>query len=248
MTLRLLRFDPCPQRAGAWMASEDLRPRDRPGFDEGYAWHALLAAAFGARAPRPFRVIARRGRPPRLLAYTQTPLADLRDHAAAFADALAIAALRPDLAAEKPMPAFAAGRRLGFEVRIRPTIRRDRDGDRTRTAELDAYVAAREAAAPDAAPDRADVYAAWLAERLRAGGASMARAHPIELRRQRLLRRGRSGPGGTRDLLGVEGHSATFAGTLEVVDASAFAALLARGVGRHRAFGFGMLLLRPPEG
>jgi CRISPR system Cascade subunit CasE len=26
----------------------------------------------------------------------------------------------------------------------------------------------------------------------------------------------------------------------------AFRALLARGVGRHRAFGFGMLLLRPP--
>jgi CRISPR system Cascade subunit CasE len=37
----------------------------------------------------------------------------------------------------------------------------------------------------------------------------------------------------------------TFEGELQVADAAAFAALLARGVGRHRAFGFGMLLLRP---
>jgi CRISPR system Cascade subunit CasE len=39
---------------------------------------------------------------------------------------------------------------------------------------------------------------------------------------------------------------ATFRGTLRVDDPARFAAAaLARGVGRHRAFGFGMLLLRP---
>ncbi|MFG1478963.1 type I-E CRISPR-associated protein Cas6/Cse3/CasE [Xanthobacter sp. V4C-4] len=36
-------------------------------------------------------------------------------------------------------------------------------------------------------------------------------------------------------------------GTLSVRDAEAFGVLLARGVGRHRAFGYGMLLLSPPE-
>jgi CRISPR system Cascade subunit CasE len=34
-------------------------------------------------------------------------------------------------------------------------------------------------------------------------------------------------------------------GILEVTGGEAFARLLARGVGRHRAFGFGMLLLKP---
>jgi len=34
-------------------------------------------------------------------------------------------------------------------------------------------------------------------------------------------------------------------GVLQVRDSAAFAALLARGIGRHRAFGFGMLLLKP---
>ena len=36
-------------------------------------------------------------------------------------------------------------------------------------------------------------------------------------------------------------------GTLRVTDPAAFAAGLARGIGRHRAFGFGMLLLAPPR-
>jgi CRISPR system Cascade subunit CasE len=38
---------------------------------------------------------------------------------------------------------------------------------------------------------------------------------------------------------------AEFEGTLEVLDGTAFHAVLARGIGRHRAFGYGMLLVRP---
>ena len=34
-------------------------------------------------------------------------------------------------------------------------------------------------------------------------------------------------------------------GTLEVIDPTMFAGLVANGVGRHRAYGYGMLLLRP---
>ena len=34
-------------------------------------------------------------------------------------------------------------------------------------------------------------------------------------------------------------------GILAITDPTAFADLLARGVGRHRAYGYGMLLLRP---
>ena len=36
------------------------------------------------------------------------------------------------------------------------------------------------------------------------------------------------------------------AGTLTIGDPDAFAAILSRGVGRHAAFGYGMLLLSPP--
>jgi CRISPR system Cascade subunit CasE len=43
-----------------------------------------------------------------------------------------------------------------------------------------------------------------------------------------------------------EGPDAVMRGNLIVSDPAAFAQLLARGIGRHRAYGFGMLLLRPP--
>jgi CRISPR system Cascade subunit CasE len=48
-----------------------------------------------------------------------------------------------------------------------------------------------------------------------------------------------------RSLRHQEGPDASFEGVLTVAEPGAFALLLARGIGRHRAFGFGMVLLRP---
>ena len=42
-----------------------------------------------------------------------------------------------------------------------------------------------------------------------------------------------------------EGPDAVMRGVLTITDAAAFTALLAQGIGRHRAYGYGMLLLRP---
>jgi CRISPR system Cascade subunit CasE len=72
----------------------------------------------------------------------------------------------------------------------------------------------------------------------------------VSLRRARLARRGAPDEAGRRALT-VEGRQGggpdvILAGELTVADAEGFLALLARGVGRHRAFGFGMLLLSPP--
>ena len=53
--------------------------------------------------------------------------------------------------------------------------------------------------------------------------------------------------GQNRSHRGVERPDALFTGEITVADPEAFCRLLARGVGRHRAFGFGMLLLRPPR-
>lgn len=44
-----------------------------------------------------------------------------------------------------------------------------------------------------------------------------------------------------------EGPNAVVQGTLRVNDAEAFDQRIRRGVGRHRAYGYGMLLLRPPD-
>ncbi|KQT88477.1 type I-E CRISPR-associated protein Cas6/Cse3/CasE [Aurantimonas sp. Leaf443] len=243
MTLHLLRLDPDPHQAARWFAAERLDPRR--GEDDGYGWHALLCAAFGKEgAPRPFRLLSRRGRPPQLLAYSAAPPAALEETARAFADPLALAALglaEAPLAA-KAMPQFAQGRRLGFTVRLRPTVRTDREGERNRSAEIDAYVAALRAAEREAAepPARAAVYAAWARGKLEAGGARVLDLSLDGLDRTKVARRGKN-----RQLVGVDGHAAEAKGVIEVAEAGLFAQCLARGLGRHRAFGYGMLLLSP---
>lgn len=242
MTLHLIRLDPDAAKCARWFTAEKLLPRG--GEDDGYAWHALLCAVFGkALSPKPFRVMARPGRPAHVLAYSSADPAALAAAARDFADPLALEAIglkaHTELAA-KPVPAFAAGRRLGFSLRVRPTVRTDRDGDRTRAAEIDAYVAALRAT-PHMRPDRQDVYRAWLDARLHAGGARVVDLRFDGEERTPVLRRDRN-----RTLKTVEGHSASVTGLLEVSDTVGFAALLARGVGRHRAFGYGMLLLSPP--
>ena len=101
--------------------------------------------------------IARRGRPAQLLAYSGADAATLKTCAAEFADPMAFAALAIDTLASKAMPEFAAGRRLAFSTRLRPTVRTDRGTDRNKVREIDAFVAA-QAAAPGHAMDRAAVY------------------------------------------------------------------------------------------
>jgi CRISPR system Cascade subunit CasE len=246
MKVHLLRFDPDMRAAALWFNAEQLVPRDQE--DDGYAWHALLTATFGARlAPRPFRLQSRRGRPTQLLAYATHDVNTLRAHAAAFADPRAHAALGVDALAAKPMPHFAAGRRLGFSLRVRPTVRRDRDGDRRKTAELDAAIASLGPRPHDPAA-RADVYLGWIRRKLADAGATVEALRLDGVIGDTALRRGRPDLAGSRALRRVPGHSVTAGGTLSVDNAELFANALARGIGRHRAFGYGMLLLAPPEG
>jgi CRISPR system Cascade subunit CasE len=285
----MIQLRPDIQKATAWML-EQPRRIVRPGHDDGYGWHALVAAAFGDLAPKPFRLIEPwpervasssclaecNKRPLQLLAYTSHDRAALLEQARLHAAPAVYRALGIDALDDKPMPAaFKAGQRLGFEVRVRPTVRQDyRDPetgaiDRRRSRERDAFLVAVDAQTlprgqrPELV--REVVYRDWLATRL----GDAARLEPGSFRlaglgRTMLLRpRQRSrdadpADGQHRDLVrvgsrksGVKGEQggspdAIMQGTLIVSDPEAFHALLARGVGRHRAFGFGMLLLRPP--
>lgn len=243
MTLHLLRLDPDQHEAARWFAAERLNPRRDE--DDGYGWHALLCAVFGKdRAPKPFRLHARRGRPPQLLAYTAAIPAALEETAHTFADPLALAALgldRERLQA-KAMPPFAAGRRLGFTVRLRPTVRTDKNGERSRNAEIDVYIARIRAVEAEGGtlPPRAAVYAGWATGKLQAGGARVVDLALDGLEREKVVRRDHD-----RRFVGVDGHAAEAKGIFEVADPALFAAMLARGIGRHRAFGYGMLLLSP---
>jgi CRISPR system Cascade subunit CasE len=264
--LFMIQLEPDALKAARWM---EVQKVSRIGHDDGYGWHALLAACFGDLAPKPFRVIERPRRPPQLLGYGSHDIAALREHAATFAEPAAVAALGPASAmASKQMPGtFRAGQRLGFEVRVRPTVRQDRDGDRAASREIDAFLAAVQAAdklAPRGQrPDleRTTVYRDWLALRFGAAAQLVPESFRIEsLRRAMLLRRRQQSAASDRrelvpvgslkgEVAGQQGGSpdAVMSGTLVVESPSEFVHLLARGIGRHRAFGFGMLLLRPPS-
>ena len=240
MTLHMLQMHPEMGRLVRWAEAQRLLPR-RGEDDLGYALHAILTAAFGQLAPKPFALRRDPARPAVLLAYSTHDPVEMREHAAAFADPDVVTALQLDGMAVKAMPGgFPAGRRLGFSLRVRPTIRTDRDGDRNRVREVDAFLAAVQDTPLDAGPDRGTVYQAWLASRLAAGGAVAEQLTLEAFRLSDVQRRGRDRTLGLR-----RGPDAAFSGVLRVEDPEVFAGLLARGVGRHRAFGYGMLLLRP---
>lgn len=258
MPLHLLHTRPDPRRLVAWAVRRNLLQAQD---DLGYALHALLHAAFGAQAPQPFRYLdAEQG----LLAYTRMDADEMRRHVA-MADPEVVSAL--GLAATaghdgcnlRPFPArWPAGHMLGFEVRIRPIIREARTGQ-----ERDAFLAVVEKAGADAVVERDEVYRAWLRSRLeedaavaaaepgRQGAVDLLDARMTRFRLLGVMRRTQTGAtglaGAKREPRVSLGPDAVMAGRLRVRYPEAFAQLLARGVGRHRAFGFGMLLLRPAD-
>lgn len=220
--------------------------------DPGEALHGLLCAAFGAHAPQPFRYLdEQRG----LLAYTALNAQAMAEQVA-LADPLAAQTLGLGAGSVhdgyrlRPFPTqWAQSQELGFELRLRPTVR---SGQK----EQDAFVhAVTLAGGPQGASvDRQAVYAQWLREHLavREGATRQPWQGAVELldvqlrafARSKVVRRTQPAGGQPRQGHAIEGPDATLAGRLRVADPAAFAQLLARGVGRHRAYGFGMLLLQ----
>lgn len=229
----------------------------RGSFDPDFALHVLLSAMFGKRVLQPFRLFWSERRPSAALyAYADVGQEALREIAATVAPPDCLASLSPTGLRSKPMPsAFATGRRLGFDLRVRPVRRLRRDLDDNQTGrvvvqgrEIDAFRLAvlqqfpdgwrdRGAHAKQSGVNRESIYSAWLAERL-TGAATLEECRLASFSRNRAVRGDGRGP---------EGPDATFHGILTVGASETFARRLREGVGRHRAYGYGMLLLRPPN-
>lgn len=221
-------------------------------YDVGYALHAALTALFdhgapeNARvAPRPFHIVNPAA--PRLdvLGYSGLDHVALADRARTFGDPFAWGVCDLDGMASKPMPSvFEAGKRLGFAVRVCPIRRVKKRGPMQRDqAEVDAFLAKSWAVCQEVKLDRGEVYRAWLDEQVAKEDA--ARVLDASMTRFQLDRFHRRTQGAERKGHRSERPDVAFEGELEVVNPESFARRLARGVGRHRSFGFGMLLLRP---
>ena len=233
--LQMLHAEVALPAFSRWMA---VRGYDDPD----QASHCLLTEAFGQdQAPRPFRLHRPAGRPlGSLYAYTRRSLAELQEDLQLYAGPSQAAVLPARSFQLKPMPAeWRPGRVLGFEIRVCPTIRRRQNAKNRPGAEYDAYRRAVERQGPQApAPAREPVYQDWLQSRLTAQGG--ARLDWSRLTSFQELESRRQAKG---ELLRLP--SALLQGQLTVLDSNLFNELLEQGLGRHKAYGYGMLLLKP---
>ena len=234
----------------------------RRTFDAGFALHVLLTGMFGPRALQPFRLFAPvRQRFGSLYAYTKVDAESLRRIARTAATPDCLAALDVARLRSKAMPeAFSPGQRLGFDIRIRPVKRLRRSVQDSQSgevvspgAEWDAFRVAAVQRYPDGwktgpgvkphephsiRGQRGEIYCDWLAERLGdAATLEPGNCHLASFARSRIVRGDGPGP---------EGPDATLHGTLTVNLPEGFHRLLRNGIGRHKAYGYGMVLLRPP--
>ena len=206
--------------------------------------HCLLTECFGDLAPKPFRLIVPRGAACGVLyGYGHTGADALRDAAGMYADPLQVKILPGHTISSKPMPTeWRAGKRLGFETRIRPVVRRSRNAESRPGREWDAFQLKAMQYPKNGMPcSREEVYRKWLSDQFeRRGGAQLESAELQSFQRTRAVRKLRA-----RYSEHSEGPDAIMWGVLVITDAATFTTLLSQGIGRHRAYGYGMLLLRP---
>ena len=234
-SLQMIRAEIGVRDFQRWMGMRRLQ-------DPDHGMHCLLTECFGRDlAPRPFRAIFPRGGSRGCLyGYGSAGADELREAAGAYADPLQYRIIPSHSIDSKPMPAeWTAGKRLGFEVRVRPIVRRTDKADTRPGKEWDAFqLEAEQHPKGEMVRSREEVYADWLRRQIEGrGGATLESATLASFQRTRAVRKLHSRYS--------EGPDALMHGTLEITDGPPFARLLAGGIGRHRAYGYGMLLLRP---
>lgn len=254
MAQHMIQLSMNPRALHEWTHVKSL-----PDSDPGYLVHCALRAAFGPDAPQPFALQARRQdqRQDQRQAQSQAQSQDswflpvlgygpadehrLRRHLQETAEPLLAEVLPAEAIHAKALPeAWPAGARYRFSLRCCP-ITRTREG-RDNVRERDAFLAACDHHDGDEPLEREAVYLRWLEAELGRKGA--ARCLVGRMTAFRLLNPVRRKGGKPVHMKGRR-PDATMEGLLEVQRPEAFAELMARGCGRHRAFGFGMLLLRP---
>lgn len=233
-TLYMVRADIGLHQFNQWMSSRSMR-------DPDYAIHCLLEELLATWAMRPFRLVFTRGNPNGVLyGYGTVPVSDLRDLVADVADPLQMEIMPPNGMQAKQMPTrFQEGKILGVELRCRPVRRRFKANNQ----EQDAFLVSAENYPKGQMPmTREEVYTEWLGFRLNSKGGAELIPGQTKMRAFRLTNGYRKLNGGL-----TNGPDVVLDANIRVTDSMAFQSLLKEGVGRHKAYGYGMLLLKPPH-
>lgn len=214
------------RRLTRWAAERRL------GDDLGYAVHAVMCDAFQELRLQPFVAEEKMGRV-KVLGYGAATAAKMEEALAIGAEPEAASVILS--VSSKAMPSeWEAGRRLRFRVRVAPTRQGHREDGRRREGDALLF--------EPPGSDRETTYRTWLESRM-ADAAELESPSMSSFRMIRATRR-KLFADGKRPAVTVGLPEAVFEGTLRVKDSASFAQLLAHGVGRHRSFGFGALMLK----
>ena len=211
---------------------------------QDHAFHCLITEVMGEYAPKPFKTLM----PPdhsliTILGYTEADADQLRHAIDTYAHPEQFRIIEPETIFTKPMPAsheWEKESKLGFDLRIRPTTRFT-DVVSRKHHEIDAYSAhinSNVANPAQLTPEQ--VYIIWLSKRLEANLAvelDSVNTKVISVVPSKSLRKG-------KDHFST-GADVRIKGNLTIKNPAKFHRLLKAGIGRHKAYGYGMLLLSP---
>ena len=209
----------------------------------GYGVHAWLGAAFGDLAPKPWRLLMDKHRPPRILGYASHDVSALQQRVVEFAEPSVLQVCpEPQLMiASRSMPTWEKGRKLGFQTLVCPIGRKARSG-----IEKDLFLIHADSQSGDDGLSREEIYCDWAKQRFNDYSVTVDYMRLAGFRLVKQMRQTQSAKG-ERVLRQIVRPQALLEGELTIEDPNRFARLLRHGVGRHRAFGYGMILLRPPS-
>lgn len=239
MTLHLARIGINPTALHVYAAMRSV------GDDDGlYAVHHALRKRFGDAAPQPFHAVLT-GPEPHVVGYLAADDADRIVTLAATGEQT-LDEVFTGAPETRGMPTlWENGARLTFRLRGRPVVRYSEriadhvektTGWRPPANEIDAVIAESRKTGIPADPEK--VCRTWLERRL--GEAATIEAFTLRDYRRTSSRRSSHGPKG-RGL--TTGPDAAMSGILTINNGVAFEALLAHGIGRHAAFGYGMMMV-----
>lgn len=217
-------------------AVRHLKPFLQPSAldDESLILKTILWEGFAGASLRPWTVHAQRGPMTTIVGYTRADAAELNKRRALALPSVQVA-VREAIAI--PLPSLSPLERYRFSICLVPTIRVTKAEGR-RYGERDAFLAKAEAAGKDAGLKRSDVYREYLAERLT--GASIEASRLVRFRLRRFMR-----PTNNHTTSGRTMPEAVIEGDLHIEDPTKLVEVIGAGVGRQRAYGFGMLRLQP---
>ncbi len=218
------------------------QPKGEDDAALSYGVHAWLGAAFGEMAPRPWRLLMDKQRPPRILGYARHNAGKLQQRLVDFTEP-GIFQVCPEpqvMIASRAMPVWQKGRRLGFQILVCPVGRKSESG-----IEKDLFLIRADTDNNDGQLNRETVYCDWAKQRFARYSVDVDSIGLAGFRLAKQKRQTQTSKG-KRAFHQIVRPQALLEGTVIIKDPEQFDLLLEKGMGRHCAFGYGMLLLRPP--